>query len=67
MRYRTIQGQTVDEIAWRYYGYTQGSTEAILNANCGLADYGVRLPGGLVIDLPEFEPPQQAQGVRLWD
>jgi phage tail protein X len=34
------QRDTVDAIAWRYYGKTAGVVEAILQANPGLADHG---------------------------
>lgn len=67
MKYRTVSGQTVDEIAWRYYGDISGATEAVLDANCGLAEQGPTLPGGVIIELPEYEPPKPNQGIRLWD
>lgn len=67
MKYRTISGQTVDEIAWRHYGDIPGATEAVLKANCGLADHGPLLPAGLIIELPRYEAPKPTQGIRLWD
>ncbi len=32
------QSDTVEAICWRYYGRTAGVTEAVLEANRGLAD-----------------------------
>lgn len=66
-KYRTIEGQTLDQIAWSYYGDVLGSVEAILEANPGLASHGPTLPGGLVIELPNYNPPKPNKGVRLWD
>lgn len=38
------QSDTVEAICWRYYGRTAGVTEAVLEANHGLADHGPTLP-----------------------
>jgi len=67
MKYRTVTGQTVDEIVWKHYGNTLGATEVVLVANPGLADHGPLLPSGLLIDLPDYQPPKPSQGIRLWD
>jgi phage tail protein X len=32
---RSLQGDTVDAICWRYYGRTAGTVEAVLEANTG--------------------------------
>lgn len=65
---RADQGDTVDAICWRYYGRTAGVTEAVLEANPGLADIGAVLPMGHAVTLPDIEQ-QQAQNntVNLWD
>ena len=55
--YRTKEGDMVDAIAYRHYGHHVGTTEAILNANHGLADHGLSLPAGLLITLPELGSP----------
>jgi phage tail protein X len=47
------QGDTVDALCWRQYGRTEGTLEAVLEANRGLADYGAVLPVGLAVRLPE--------------
>ncbi|MGE8065587.1 tail protein X [Pseudomonas sp. NPDC089569] len=62
------QGETVDAICWRIYGRTAGVTEAVLNANPGLADFGTVLPHGTLVQLPEVAPQaEQRQMVQLWD
>lgn len=62
------QGDTVDAICWRYYGRTAGVTEAVLEANPGLADLGPVLPHGTQITLPDAAPQaEQRQMVNLWD
>lgn len=52
MKVRTIQGDTVDLLCWRHYGRTDGTVEAVLEANAGLADLGVVLPIGTPVELP---------------
>ena len=62
------QGETVDAICWRHYGRTAGVTEAVLDANPGLADLGTILPHGTLVQLPEVAPQaEQRQMVNLWD
>jgi phage tail protein X len=62
------QGDTVDAICWRYYGRTAGVTEAVLDANPGLADLGPVIPHGTAITLPDAAPQaEQRQVVNLWD
>ncbi|WP_207888553.1 tail protein X, partial [Pseudomonas sp. 30_B] len=38
---------------WRHYGSTAGTVEAVLEANPGLAELGVVLPMGTVVEMPE--------------
>ncbi|MFE2006442.1 tail protein X [Pseudomonas guariconensis] len=62
------QGDTVDAICWRYYGRTAGVTEAVLDANPGLADLGPIIPHGTAVTLPDAAPQaEQRQVVNLWD
>lgn len=62
------QGDTVDAICWRYYGRTAGVTEAVLDANPGLADLGPVIPHGTAVTLPDAAPQaEQRQVVKLWD
>ena len=67
--YVTQQGDMVDAIAWRFYGFVAGAAEAILAANPGLADQPPVLPENLTIQLPDVaataSPPKQT--VNLWD
>lgn len=66
--YVTRAGDTVDWIAWRFYGADAArAVEQVLAANPGLADPGPLLPAGLVIELPAIEEPAEQGGVRLWD
>jgi phage tail protein X len=66
--YLSKAGETVDYIAYKYYG-TEGSgnTEAVLAANPGLADLGEILPAGVLITLPVVTSTKTSAGVRLWD
>ena len=62
------QNDTVDALCWRHYGRTAGVTEAVLDANPGLADHGPTLPQGLAVQMPEAQPrAPQRQMVNLWD
>jgi phage tail protein X len=62
------QGDTVDAICWRFYGRTAGVTEAVLEANPGLADHGTTIPHGTQVTLPDAAPQvEQRQVVNLWD
>lgn len=66
--YNTKDGDTVDAIAWKFYGSTSNQVvEAVLAANRGLADHGPKLPTGVAIVLPELAAPAATKGVRLWD
>ncbi|MCY1348831.1 Phage Tail Protein X [compost metagenome] len=62
------QGDTVDAICWRHYGRTAGVTEAVLEANPGLAELGAVIPHGTTVVLPDAAPQaEQRQVVNLWD
>ena len=65
---RAQQSDTVDALCWRHYGRTAGVTEAVLEANPGLADHGPTLPQGLLVQIPEAQAAaQQRRTVNLWD
>ena len=65
---RTVQGDTVDAIAWRYYGRTAGVVEQILQANPGLADQGPVLANGTLVNLPTAPAaPENTKALNLWD
>jgi len=65
VQYITRHGDTADLIAFEYYGLTDGTLEALLAANPGLANYDV-LPAGLTITLPPAPDPVPATTVKLW-
>lgn len=65
--YRTIAGDTADAICHRVFGQTEKLTEALLEANPGLADRGAILPAGLELKLPPAPTSEAARPVRLWD
>ena len=65
---RAQQNETVDTLCWRHYGRTAGVTEAVLEANPGLADYGPILPQGLAVQMPKAQTAApKRQMVNLWD
>lgn len=66
-QYRTKTGDMLDAICHTYYAGQAGATEWVLEANSGLADYGPVLPSGVIIELPDLPPAEQAQTIRLWD
>jgi len=53
--YRTLQGDMLDSICWRYYGQSSRAVEVVLEANPHLADLGEKYPVGLQIMLPEID------------
>ena len=62
------EGDTVDEIAWRHYG-ADGLTDAVYDANRGLASHGPILPAGVEIRLPDhaaLSAPESA-APSLWE
>ncbi|WP_042266796.1 tail protein X [Paraburkholderia heleia] len=68
MKVTALQGDTVDAICWRYYGRTDGTVEAVLEANEGLADLGVVLPLGTLVDLPDLTTVQTTKPLlQLFD
>ncbi|TCW81003.1 phage tail protein [Burkholderia sp. SRS-46] len=54
MKVAALQGDTLDALCWRHYGSTAGTVEAVLEANPGLAELGVVLPMGTIVDMPEL-------------
>ncbi len=66
--YTTVAGDTVDLIAWRYYGALDGrQAERVLEANPGLSARGPVLAAGIAITLPDLSATATTQGTRLWD
>ena len=52
--YTTFGGERLDQVAHAAYGLQLGAVEALLLANPGVADYGLELPAGVVLELPEL-------------
>ena len=67
MKIYAMQGDTLDAICARYYGRTAGVVEPVLKANPGLAEYGVVLPHGTAVDMPEVDSAPRKESVNLWD
>ncbi|MCU1722442.1 tail protein X [Pseudomonas sp. 5P_5.1_Bac1] len=63
---RTSDGDLLDTICHGYYGHLNGSVEAVLAANQGLADIAQPYAAGVLIRLPDIEVTNDAM-VRLWD
>lgn len=57
MEYRTKDGDVVDDICYRQYGRSDYALQ-VYELNPGLAEYGPRLPAGLIIQLPEISKPE---------
>lgn len=63
--YRTVEGDTVDLIAFRRFGQ-QGAESAILEANPYLAALGPVLPANIAIWIPVPEVKDRVTGPRIW-
>ncbi|MGO2507151.1 MAG: tail protein X [Psychrobacter alimentarius] len=62
----TLQGDTVDLICLRYFGFTGGVTEQVMSLNPQLANYDLILPQLIDIKLPDAPKRQQKQVIQLW-
>ena len=67
MQLRSQQGDTLDLILFRHYGYTAGITEQVLNLNPGLAALGPVLPTGTLINMPEAPTQAEQPLIQLWE
>ncbi|MDP9506790.1 MULTISPECIES: tail protein X [Pseudomonas] len=63
---RTSDGDLLDTLCHQYYGHLNGSVEAVLDANQGLADEPQPFRAGVLIVLPELPSVPDAV-VKLWD
>ncbi|MEG0858967.1 MAG: tail protein X [Pseudomonas sp.] len=63
---RTSEGDVLDTLCQHYYGHLNGSVEAVLNANQGLADEPQPFRAGVLIQLPQLVAASDAT-VQLWD
>lgn len=67
MQLRSKQGDTLDLILFRHYGYTAGITEQVLNLNPGLATLGPIIPTGTLINMPAAPTQAEQPLIQLWD
>ncbi|MDT8907021.1 tail protein X [Pseudomonas prosekii] len=63
---RTSDGDLLDIVCYHYYGHLNGTVEAVLAANQGLADEPQPFRVGVIIVLPDL-PAQTLEDVQLWD
>lgn len=62
---RTSDGDRLDTLCYRYYGRLNGTVEAVMAANPGLAKESQPFVSGVIIRLPDL-PVQVEQQVQLW-
>ncbi|MNE64243.1 Phage Tail Protein X [compost metagenome] len=67
MQVRAQQGDTLDQVLQRHYGYTAGITEQVLHLNAHLAELGPLLPIGTLITLPDAPTQAEAPLIQLWN
>ncbi len=63
---RTSDGDLLDTLCQHYYGHLNGSVEAVLAANQGLADEPQPYRAGVLIKLPDL-PVSTEAALVLWD
>ncbi|MDD1014702.1 tail protein X [Pseudomonas rubra] len=63
---RTAEGDVLDTLCQHYYGHLNGTVEAVLAANQGLAEQPQPFCSGVLILLPELPTTSDAT-VQLWD
>ncbi|MGO3396944.1 MAG: tail protein X [Serratia proteamaculans] len=67
MKITAQQHETIEMICYRHYGKTGGVTEAVMDANPGIADYGVFLPHGYTVEMPDQVVAPAVDTIQLWD
>ncbi|BBH44775.1 tail protein X [Pseudomonas sp. KU43P] len=63
---KTSEGDVLDTLCHHYYGHLDGSVEAVLQANQGLAEEAQPFRSGVSIRLPTLAT-VPANTVQLWD
>ena len=66
MTCRTSDGDLLDVLCQHFYGHLNGSVEAVLAANQGLADEPQPYRAGVLIVLPDLPATTEAL-IQLWD
>lgn len=68
MKYRSRDGDVLDQICYQHYGKNTNMLEQVLESNPGLAQHGSIFSAGLIIDLPPApEIITVRKTIRLWD
>ena len=68
MKYRTRDGDMLDNICFQHYGKNTQMLEQVLEHNPGLSQHGSIFVAGLIIDLPSAPIINTVrQTIRLWD
>lgn len=62
---RTSDQDRLDTLCYRYYGRVNGTVEAVIAANQGLARIPQPFVSGIIIVLPDL-PVQVEKKVQLW-
>ncbi|MCQ3017963.1 tail protein X [Pseudomonas tremae] len=62
---RTSNGDLLDTLCQHYYGHLNGSVEAVLDANQGLADEPQPYRAGVQILLPDLQVTSE-EAIQLW-
>lgn len=62
---RTSDKDRLDTLCYRYYGRLNGTVEAVIAANPGLAAMPQPFESGIIITLPDLPVPVEKQ-VQLW-
>lgn len=63
---RTSEGDLLDVLCQHHYGHLNGSVEAVLGANQGLADEPQPYRAGVLMVLPDLPVTTEAL-LQLWD
>jgi phage tail protein X len=62
---RTSDGDRLDTLCYRYYGNLNGTVEAVVAANPGLAKVVQPFASGMIIRLPDL-PVKTKKQIQLW-
>lgn len=63
---QTQQGDTVDMVCLRYFGFTGGITEQVMSLNTHLTKHELVLPALIDITLPDTPERQETEITQLW-
>jgi phage tail protein X len=66
--YNTVQGDMLDEICYKYYGFSAGAVERVLEENPHISYLGYVFEKNEKIKLPDIPKEVRVKKeVRLWD